>query len=102
MRQPVAKMIGKPRREDLRLRFQSPERPGMNDAVAIPRVFTSIRMGCFRIAPPARMLFEHRPRRTCRNSIDGINSARRRKTWHEKSRAHRNTRTRLAQDFGVT
>src|SRR5215469_3560055 len=36
VRQAVAKMVGKAGGEDLRLGLQSPERAGMDDAVAIP------------------------------------------------------------------
>src|SRR5215813_13950907 len=43
MGQPVPKMIRKARREHLGLRFQAAKRPGVNDAVAVPRVLASIR-----------------------------------------------------------
>src|SRR5690349_5123946 len=80
MCQTVAKVIGKPRREYLGLGFEPPKCSRMNDAVTIPRILASIRMGCFGMAPSTRMLFEHRPRRSVRNSIDGIDSARKWKT----------------------
>ena len=54
MRQPVAEMIGIARGEDLRLRFEAPERPRMNHAIAVPRVVVAVTMPRLRPAPPPR------------------------------------------------
>ena len=54
VRQAVAEMIGIARGEDLRLRLEAPERPRMNDAVAVPRVVVAVAMPRLRPAPPAR------------------------------------------------
>ena len=60
VREPVAKMVGKARGENLRLRFEAPERARMDHAVAVARVVVAIRMRSFRIAPAARALHIHR------------------------------------------
>ena len=54
VRQPVAEMIGIARGEDLRLRFEAPERPRMNHAIAVPRIVVAVTMPRLRPAPPPR------------------------------------------------
>ena len=56
MGQPVAEMIGEARREDLRLVFQPPKGPGMENAVAIPLVIVAIAVQGFR-EPASPTLF---------------------------------------------
>jgi len=46
--QPVAKMIGEAGAENLRLCFEPPERAGMDDAVAVARIFTAVGVNGFR------------------------------------------------------
>lgn len=50
--QAIAKVIGKPRGENLRFRFQAAKGAGMDDAVAVARVFTAVSVRRFREAPP--------------------------------------------------
>ena len=47
MRQTISEMIGNPRRKDLGLIFQTPERPGMDNAVPIPLKFIAVSVGKF-------------------------------------------------------
>ena len=51
--QPIAKMVGKSGAEDLRFRFEPPERARMDDAVAVARVFAAVGMRGFRKMPAA-------------------------------------------------
>src|SRR5258706_4996497 len=61
MRQAIAKMVGIARRENLRLGFKAAKSAGMNDAVAVTRVGTSVRMGRLGITPAAGLFRAHRP-----------------------------------------
>src|SRR5882757_1226306 len=61
VRQPIAKVVGKPRSEYLRLGFEAAKSAGMNNAVAVPRVKTPVRMQRFRIAAAAGAFGTHRP-----------------------------------------
>jgi len=54
VRQSVAKMIGKTGAEDLGFCLETSKRAGVNDAVAVARVFAAIGMGSFRKTPPTR------------------------------------------------
>src|SRR5260370_3242396 len=72
VRQTIPKVVGEARSEYLRLGFQAAECAGMNDAVAISRVFTAVRMCRLRITPPARMLRAHSPGRQCRRFFDEL------------------------------
>ena len=60
VRQPVAKVIRKPRGEDLRLGFQPPKSPRMDDAVAVPRIVVAVGMLRFWIPAAARAPHVHR------------------------------------------
>ena len=60
VRQPVAEVVGKARRENLRLGFQTPESARMNYAVAIALKTISVRMFRFRI-PPSPALIGREP-----------------------------------------
>jgi hypothetical protein len=71
MRQAIAEMVGVARGEDLRLGFETAERAGMNNAVAVARVVTAVRMRGLRVAPAARLLGAHCPGSKSGNSIDG-------------------------------
>jgi hypothetical protein len=51
--QPIAKVVGKARAEDLSFGFETPESAGMDDAVAVARVFAAVRMRRFRKPPAA-------------------------------------------------
>jgi hypothetical protein len=46
-------MVGIAGTEDLSLVLQTPEGPGMNDAIPVPLKVGPVRVGSFRIAPPA-------------------------------------------------
>ncbi len=46
--QPIAKMIGETGAEDLRFCFQTPERAGVDDAVAVARIFAAVGVREFR------------------------------------------------------
>src|ERR1700686_2136133 len=70
MGQAVAKMIGKPGGEYLRLGFQPAKRAGMNDAIAVARIFAAVGVSGLRVAAAARILRAHRPRRHCKNVVD--------------------------------
>jgi len=70
VRQPIAEMVRVTRGENLRLGFQSAKSTGMDDAVAVPRVGTAVRMGRFGIAPAARLFRAHRPGSRSRNWFD--------------------------------
>jgi hypothetical protein len=70
VRQPVAKMIRKTHRENLRLRFEPTKRPRVHNAIAIPRIFASIFVGSFRKAPASRLIRVHGPRRESGKAID--------------------------------
>src|SRR4029077_20361578 len=61
VRQPIAKMVGIARRENLRLGFQPAKSARVDDAVAVPRIDTTIRMEGFRVAAAAGLLSTHRP-----------------------------------------
>ncbi len=71
MRQPIAKMVGVARGEDLCFGFEAAEGAGMDDAVAVARVVTAIGMRGLRKAPAARLLGVHCPGSKSGNSIDG-------------------------------
>jgi len=71
MRQAIAEMIGIARGENLRFGFETPKRAGMNDAVAVARVVTAVRMCGLRITPAARLLGAHCPGSKSGDSIDG-------------------------------
>src|SRR5580692_3992419 len=70
MRQPVTKMIGEARREDLSLGFQAPESPRMHDTVAIASVFTAVTVQWFWITAAARSTGVHGPGRKCETYFD--------------------------------
>src|SRR5260370_8863936 len=70
--QTIPEVVGETRGEYLRLGFQAAECTGMNDAVAISRVFTAVRMCRLRITPPSRMLRAHTPGRQCRSFFEGL------------------------------
>jgi len=53
---PIAEVIGTTISEDLRFIFQTPERAGMNDAIAIALKIRPIRMRGLWMAPSARFL----------------------------------------------
>ena len=55
MREAIAKMIGIAGGENLRFRFQAPESPRMDHAVAVAGVIVSVGMRWFRKAPAARL-----------------------------------------------
>ena len=59
MRQPVAKMIGVARGENLRLRFQTPESARMNHAVAVARIVVAIGMRRLGVAASTRSAHVH-------------------------------------------
>ena len=54
VRQPVPEMIGKSRGEYLRLGFQAPESPRVNDSIAVPSILATVGMRLLRVAPSAR------------------------------------------------
>src|SRR5882762_271934 len=58
----IAKVIGIPRRENLRFCFEAPERPRVNHTVAVPRINAPVRMQRLRITPSARLCRKHRIR----------------------------------------
>src|SRR5579864_8057397 len=64
-------MVGKALGENLRLGFQPPERPRMDNAVAVPRIIGAIRVWLFRVAPPTRLPCMHGPRHEFRNGCNG-------------------------------
>ena len=45
VREPIAKMVGVARGENLRLCFETPERAGVNNAVAVAREFSAVWVG---------------------------------------------------------
>jgi len=51
--QAIAKVVGEAGAEDLRLRFEPPERPGMDDTVAVARVLAAVSVSGFRRPPAA-------------------------------------------------
>jgi hypothetical protein len=51
--EPIAKVIGIPDGEDLRLSFEAAEGAGVNDAVAVARIFAAVGMRWLRIAASA-------------------------------------------------
>jgi len=53
MSEPIAEVIGITDGEDLRLGLKAAEGARMNDAVAVPRVFTAVGMRWLRIAAAA-------------------------------------------------
>jgi hypothetical protein len=93
VRQAVAEMIRETCGENLGLGFEPAERARMNDAVAVPRVFTAIGVCRLRMAPATRMLRVHRPGRQCRNLFDGL--------LREVSLA-RGQKDLVAYDFGAS
>ena len=52
--QPIAKMVGEAGAEDLRFCFEAPERAGMDDAIAVARIFAAVGVRGFRKPPAAR------------------------------------------------
>jgi len=69
--QAIAEMVGIAGGEDLRFGFETAERTGMDDAVAVARVVTAVGMRGLRVAPAARLLGAHGPRGKSGDSIDG-------------------------------
>src|SRR5579863_909751 len=63
VREPVAKMIGKARGENLCLGFQPAKCPRMHHTVAVPRVIVAVGMRRLAITPASRLLHVHRIRR---------------------------------------
>jgi hypothetical protein len=61
MRQAIAEMVRVARGEYLRLRFEAAKRAGMDDAIAVTRVVTAVRVGRLRITPAAGPLRARRP-----------------------------------------
>jgi len=61
MRQAIAKMIRVAGGENLRLGFQAPKRAGMDDAIAVTRVITAVRMRRLGVSPAAGVFRAHRP-----------------------------------------
>src|SRR5258708_12188620 len=61
VRQSIAEMVRVARGENLRLGFQAAKSARMNDAVAVTRVGTAVRMGRLGIAPPAGLFPPHPP-----------------------------------------
>jgi hypothetical protein len=53
--EPVAEMVGEPFAKDLCLALQTPERAGVDDAVAIALELSPVGMGWFRIAPAPKI-----------------------------------------------
>ena len=62
VREAVAEMVGIPRGEDLRFRFEAAERPRMNHAIAVARVVVAVRVRRLGITPAARFPRIHRIR----------------------------------------
>jgi hypothetical protein len=56
VRQAVAEVVGKARREDLRLSFQAPEGARVHDAIAIALETISIRMFGLRVSPSPALI----------------------------------------------
>jgi hypothetical protein len=56
MGEPVAEMIGEAFAKDLSLAFQTAERAGVNDAIAIALKLSPVGMGRLRIAPAPQFL----------------------------------------------
>src|SRR6266851_1851567 len=71
VRQAIAKMVGVARGENLRLGFKTAKSAGMDDAIAVTRVDTAVRMGRFGIAPAAGLSRAHRPGSRSGNWFDG-------------------------------
>src|SRR5258708_31411562 len=71
MRQAIAEMVGIAAGENLRLGFQAAKGAGMNNAVAVTRVGTAVRMGRLGIAPAAGVFLAHRPESRSGNWFDG-------------------------------
>src|SRR6202158_5520945 len=71
MRKAIAEMVGIARGENLRLGFKAAKSAGMDDAVAVTRVGTAVRMGRLGIAPAAGLFRAHRPGSRCGNWFDG-------------------------------
>ncbi len=61
VRQAIAEMVRVARGENLRLGFEAAKSAGMNDAVAVTRVGTAVRMGRLGVAPAAGLFRAHRP-----------------------------------------
>src|SRR5258708_28048605 len=71
MRQAIPEMVGIAGGENLRLGFQAAKGARMNDAVAVTRVDTAVRMGRLGIAPAAGGFRAHRPESRSGNWFDG-------------------------------
>src|SRR6267154_124305 len=61
VRQTIAEMVRVTRGENLRLGSQSAKSTGMDDAIAVARVGTAVRVGRLWIAPAAGLFRAHRP-----------------------------------------
>jgi len=68
--QPIAKMIGEAGAEDLRLRFEPPECAGMDDAVAVARIFAAVGMRGFGKPPAAGGCRVYCPGSVCAKRFD--------------------------------
>src|SRR5208282_876603 len=64
-------MVGEARRENLCLRFQATEGAGMDDAVAVARVFATVSMRGFQKTPAAGRSGLHCPGRSWTRFVDG-------------------------------
>jgi hypothetical protein len=75
MREPVAKVIGKPAGKNLGLIFQAAEGTRVNNAVTVSLIVVTIRMRGFGILASARILCAHSQvlqREGCRTAGHGI------------------------------
>ncbi len=71
VRQTIAEMIRVACSENLRLGFQATKSAGMDDAIAVARIGTAVRMGRFGIAPAAGLFRAHCPGSRSGNWFDG-------------------------------
>src|SRR6266581_2451694 len=71
VRQAITEMVRIARSENLRLGFKAAKSAGMDDAIAVARVVTAVRMGRLRMAPAAGLFHAHRPGSKSGNRFDG-------------------------------